>query len=345
MHWYEEVIYAEPTLIGILGATSLHILFWLFMTSWEFGLTKYIDQWLRRRYPRLYVDVIGANYGKKDDVAMWGAQACPEIMFVMFSVTFVHHSLAAVLMYIGMVTQSPWIWRHGLFVQLGGSDLLDFLKLAWCLLLPPGPFPTNLAVKSKQFCVFLPLHHSVSLLAGVPTAVYFADRAEFQFMGILLAGYPMFIIFLDLAAKCAPPDWNILSSCSELFLSLGFGYQRVYIYSPLAYELGRITWGSDIPTLAKITLTLGGSFMALCNLMVVVMLCQALKRLASSVQAAWYRDGNVLAHATAEPSVGVDTEGVLPRLLRKRQSQQPHGQTNKVDCEKSAAPETRRELR
>eukprot|EP00929_Paragymnodinium_shiwhaense_P022834 TRINITY_DN14469_c0_g1_i1.p1 TRINITY_DN14469_c0_g1~~TRINITY_DN14469_c0_g1_i1.p1 ORF type:complete len:315 (+),score=51.15 TRINITY_DN14469_c0_g1_i1:92-1036(+) len=314
MHWYEEVIYAEPTLIGILGATSLHILFWLFMTSWEFGLTKYIDQWLRRRYPRLYVDVIGANYGKKDDVAMWGAQACPEIMFVMFSVTFVHHSLAAVLMYIGMVTQSPWIWRHGLFVQLGGSDLLDFLKLAWCLLLPPGPFPTNLAVKSKQFCVFLPLHHSVSLLAGVPTAVYFADRAEFQFMGILLAGYPMFIIFLDLAAKCAPPDWNI-------------------------------TWGSDIPTLAKITLTLGGSFMALCNLMVVVMLCQALKRLASSVQAAWYRDGNVLAHATAEPSVGVDTEGVLPRLLRKRQSQQPHGQTNKVDCEKSAAPETRRELR
>jgi len=67
MAWY-EIAYAEPTILGTMGAGTCHMLLFLTVTSWEFGLAKHLDAWVSKRYTRLYNDVIRKNYEAKDDL-------------------------------------------------------------------------------------------------------------------------------------------------------------------------------------------------------------------------------------------------------------------------------------
>eukprot|EP00929_Paragymnodinium_shiwhaense_P082588 TRINITY_DN4358_c0_g2_i1.p1 TRINITY_DN4358_c0_g2~~TRINITY_DN4358_c0_g2_i1.p1 ORF type:complete len:392 (-),score=65.46 TRINITY_DN4358_c0_g2_i1:496-1602(-) len=334
MTWCEEVMYAEPTLVGTAGAVSLQIILWLLISSWEFGFVKRLDRFLRERCPRFYLDVIGANYAKKDDLDLWGVKDMPEVLFVSYVATFLHHGSAGLLMHIGAVTQASWIWRHGLLIQLAGCDVLDFLRIAWCIILPPGPFPTREAMKDRTFPAVIGFHHSVSLLAGLPVIMYFANQPQFQFMGVLLAGYPMSMILFDLVAKSAPPQWTSFNALSDVVVSLGFCYQRIYVYFPLALELLYLTVDAEIPVIAKVSLALGGFCMSMFNLMMLAMSTQNMKKLVRRLREA--RAGQEVEPAidcshdsSREKSSAMVTQDAskanvsgLPTLLRKRQNKE-----------------------
>eukprot|EP00929_Paragymnodinium_shiwhaense_P082587 TRINITY_DN4358_c0_g1_i2.p1 TRINITY_DN4358_c0_g1~~TRINITY_DN4358_c0_g1_i2.p1 ORF type:complete len:326 (-),score=57.98 TRINITY_DN4358_c0_g1_i2:423-1400(-) len=266
---------------------------------------------------------------KKADLDMWGVEKSPEKLFVQYVATLIHHGLAGLLMHIGLVTQATWIWRHGLLVQLAGCDVLDFLRIAWCVFFPPGPFPTREAMKTSKFAAFVGFHHSVSLLAGLPTTIYFADQPQFQFMGVLLAGYPMCLILFDLAAKCAPPEWIRFNALSEVMMSVGFCYQRIYMFFPLAVELLYLTIASEIPAMAKVSLALGGFSMSMFNLMMLMMVTQSVTKLVRGLRgqpdeekAPVTADGTAQdeqVRSTAKEEVSAEGVSGLPHLLRKRQ--------------------------
>eukprot|EP00929_Paragymnodinium_shiwhaense_P086127 TRINITY_DN4663_c0_g1_i2.p1 TRINITY_DN4663_c0_g1~~TRINITY_DN4663_c0_g1_i2.p1 ORF type:complete len:354 (+),score=53.93 TRINITY_DN4663_c0_g1_i2:158-1219(+) len=320
--WYEEILHAEPTLLGSLGAGLFHMALWLTVTSFEFGLAKHVDALMRTRFRRLYFDVIKANYETKDDLEMWGLQDHPEKVWVSYLGTALHHGTAGALMYLGMVWQSPWIWRHGLLTQLFGCDLLDFARVAWCLLLPPGPFPTCTALSSDnpgKFIGFISFHHTVSILAGLPVCIYFADQPDFQFMGVLLAGYPVFIVCGDTMSKCIPPAFKNTLKVIDVFMGFTFAYQRIFLYLPLAWKLLQQVHESQIPLAAKVSLAVGGLFMTLFNMMIVQMVRKNLKKIFSSSA-----DESQSEQAAEESDVGGsdlhgDYQDKLPSLLRRRQ--------------------------
>jgi len=348
MVWYHEIAYAEATILGTIGAGLCHLAFWLCLTSWEFGLPKHVDAFLSRHFSSMYCDVIRKNYEAREDAReVYGDGGKPERAWLVFMCTLFHHGTAGLLMYIGMITQTPWIWRHGLLTQLFGSDLLDFARMAWNILLPPGSWPTSSIMKKPEFVGVIVMHHLTSLLAGLPGSIYFADQPEFQFMGILLAGYAGCLTLVDVLAKAVHPDWWVVHAVEAVITSGGFFYQRIILYFPLAAGLLQVVYQSEIPFLAKISLAFGGLMMSLFNLALMVLHFKQLLTLASKlrgiskVAAVSAGDGC----STAEPSnkrpvVQHDNEepNAFPTLLRKR-APEPRGKSpgSSAVCEKTAA--------
>jgi len=326
MTWYQDIALAEPTIVGTVGAGVCHLLLWLCVTSWEFGLAKHIDLWLSRHFAKRYSDVIRKNFEAKDDLEIWGMADVPERIWVAYICTFLHHGTAGLLMYTGMVTETTWIWRHGLLTQLFGSDLLDFARIAWCLLLPPGPWPTCNGIKTRKYMTVIGLHHSTSLLAGLPVSIYFADQPEFQFMGILLAGYPMCLIFFDLVSKVMHPDYQIVHAAGDVIMSSGFSYQRIVMYFPIAASLLQTVYESEtVPILAKVSLAVGGLMMSLFNLMMLAMSSKNMMKLVSKFRGDTKvkdeKDSSIASTTTAEGSARKCTDEQaedFPTLLRKR---------------------------
>jgi len=151
-------------------------------------------------------------------------------------------------------------------------------------MLPPGPFPTRRAIKNAKYRWMIGLHHSTSLLAGLPTSMYFADKPEFQFMGILLAGYPMLMIGFDLFVKTVDNRYQTLHALAELLVSFGFAYQRWFMYFPMVAPLLQTVYASDIPLIAKVSLALGGLMMSLFNLMLFGLIVKSVQRLARQLR-------------------------------------------------------------
>merc|ERR1711924_94653 len=59
---------------------------------------------------------------------------------------------------------------------------------------------------------------------------------------------------------------------------LGFCYQRVVMYFPIALSLLQTVYASDIPLVAKVSLALGGLMMSLFNLMCLPMAFKTVKK-------------------------------------------------------------------
>merc|ERR1712187_114071 len=111
-----------------------------------------------------YHDHIKVNHVGEKGVEICGMQDDPAGLWVSNAFTFLHHGVGGLLMLIGILTDQQWIWRHGLMTQLWGMDIADFVRVAWSLLLPPGPFPMCNCLKQPAFVAFVFFHQMAWLL-------------------------------------------------------------------------------------------------------------------------------------------------------------------------------------
>eukprot|EP00929_Paragymnodinium_shiwhaense_P068262 TRINITY_DN3430_c0_g1_i3.p1 TRINITY_DN3430_c0_g1~~TRINITY_DN3430_c0_g1_i3.p1 ORF type:complete len:306 (-),score=60.15 TRINITY_DN3430_c0_g1_i3:231-1148(-) len=220
---------------------------------------------VRRRHHRLYHVTVRGNYEHDVGVEVFGLKDDPSVLWVYNFLTLLHHGTAGLLMFAGMYFESPAIWRHGLLTQLCGMDIVDFIKIAWCKLAPPGPYPVRNSVACEGYVAFISFHHSVSLLAGIPTSIYFAENPDFQCLGALLAGGPLVFVAWDLFARTIDARHRLFHLASEGYINSMFFYHRVIIFFPLAKSLLTVVYGSSVPLWAKISLFLGGASMSMFN--------------------------------------------------------------------------------
>jgi hypothetical protein len=170
-------------------------------------------------------------------------------------------------MLVGLVWDQPWVWRHGLLTQLWGMDIADVVRVAWCLLLPPGPYPMRITFRQPFMIGFLMFHHTTSLLAGVPGSIYLQDSMHFQCMGCFLAGCPLVFVAWDLFARCVPSKFSRFHMASGAYMICMFAFQRIFVYLPMAWTLSGIVISATMPWWAKACLFIGGLNMTLFNFM------------------------------------------------------------------------------
>merc|ERR1719162_2900643 len=106
-----------------------------------------------------------------------------------------------------------------------GMDIPDFFKMFWCKLFPPGPYPTSNFVTNPAALAFLAFHHSVSLCAGLPCMIYFADKKDFQWLGVMLAGAPLTMVVPDLVSRCVSANYEKCHTLVELVSAVNWTWQ------------------------------------------------------------------------------------------------------------------------
>jgi len=295
----EDVLLAGPSIAGLVGACAVHLCLWMVISNWEWGLMKHYWDFIKSRYPKLYHETIGPNHSGDVGLEVFGLSLDPAVLWIYNCLTALHHGTAGTLMLAGMYFESPALWRHGLLTQLAGMDVADFIKILWCRLAPPGPFPTSAALgknSNGSYVAFISFHHSVSLLAGLPVCFYFSHDPRFQWMGALMAGGPMCFVAWDVFARCVAPQKRIFHLLSECYINSAFFYQRVILFFPLALSLLQIVYEAEVPSTAKLSLFLGGLSMSLFNLVCIGLMI--------------YQCGNKLKKFTTEASVDSSKEKV-----------------------------------
>lgn len=261
-----DALYAEPTWSGYIGSGLLHMALWMALGSWEWGAVRHFQALLRRRQPDLF-KVVSANHAEDPGVAICGYDE-PASLWIANIFCFCHHGTGGLLMLVGVLTQQPWVWRHGLFTQLWGMDIADFVRIAWCKMFPPGPFPMRNGVKKPEMIGFCLFHHTVSLLGGLPGSVYMIDCKEFLWMGAFLAGAPTLLVGFDLSSRCVPPAFRRFHMFAGFMMFCIFAHQRIYLFFPMAWELSLVVYSSSMPWLARGSLFTSGIMMSFFNVMV-----------------------------------------------------------------------------
>ena len=185
-----EALFAEPTVYGLCGAVALHMSTWVVLHSWEWGLMKYVRQAVQKLLP---YKTIQSNFEGDATVELFGMEKDPGLVYVWNIGTCLHHFVGGVLSFAGWYYGIPWLWRHGMCVEVGGLDLLDLgLRLPWVLFKPPGPFPTASLVKEDgsvaPYFYLQVFHHTVGMYVGIVTMIYFSHLPDFQWLAVILLG-------------------------------------------------------------------------------------------------------------------------------------------------------------
>lgn len=229
-----EIVFCEPTAIGQIGASLLHLIVWAYITDYERGVMAYVHRWIKRQawYP-----TVQENF-KEDDAQQIYDFPDPGFNYATFFATCVHHGAGGLLMSLGMILGQPWLWRHGMLVEVGGMDLLDAVRIAHAKLCPPGTFPTRLFLKAKLFAPLMFFHHSVGLCVGIPVNMYFSDVHEFQMFGLMTLGFPAVCLTPSLFFKTLDgQQYPRLLFASKVYLLLTFGLgSRTLYHFPAAWH-------------------------------------------------------------------------------------------------------------
>jgi hypothetical protein len=254
MDMLREALFCEPTVRGQIGAAVVQFLFWRHVTNYQTGLFGKLKAAVERQPWYRHVQ---DNY-KEDDYQKMYKFEDPGFNYLEFLKTVLHHSVGGLLMLTGMMTGQAWIWRHGMLVQVGGMDLLDFYRMASCKLFPPGTFPTNHYMKSDKYRIFITFHHSVGLCVGVPVNLFFSEVHMFQLFGLVALGAPalslipsIYVKTLDLKGR------KMLVLCNKIYVFVTFGIiQRTLFYIPVAikclafaYRSPMFSWAFGVPFL------------------------------------------------------------------------------------------------
>ena len=99
-----------------------------------------------------------------------------------------HHGFAAVVMCIGIYTEKPWVWRHGLIIAI---DIADWIRLVWAEFFPPGVLwvsalfaeGTDKKARNGLLVLMYAFHHGATLTFGYQCCLYFYDDTEAQYLG------------------------------------------------------------------------------------------------------------------------------------------------------------------
>jgi len=255
----EQALFAEPTFIGILGATLMHAVLWLgFFGNYEWGLMKWFRNFMRSTKTYNKGGTVFRNFENDPQVEMYGDVAAkePGIILVVNMMTQLHHGTGGTLMLLGIATGKPWIWRHGLLTEIGGLDLADTLRMIHSTLFPPGVFPICLSYGKKDirnlWVMILVCHHLASTLAGLPICLYFSDRPEFQWFGFVLLGFPAFCLVDYFPASFFDREKHLrLHIMTKLFSTCAFIGSRTLYFFPASYALIKFLLAEDIPSLWK----------------------------------------------------------------------------------------------
>lgn len=262
-----QILYVEPTVVGVVGAIVLHMLLWKKLSSWEHGLIFALKR--RLETTSLFLEGITPNYEGDPLVEMFGFSEQPGLMFVWSVGTALHHGVGGGLMVLGWLLESPVLWKHGMLTEVGGLDVLDlFYNLPACLLSSQGPFPMSALVKTRAPYLYLQVfHHTVGLSCGLAVTVYFAHLPEFQWFGALILGGPVFVMVPQLLISCLPPTYYKLHGLEKCYSLAAFCYQRIVRYFPIAYSLCRSVHLSDTcPQWVKYTFYYSAFAMSIFNL-------------------------------------------------------------------------------
>lgn len=102
--------------------------------------------------------------------------------------TFFHHGVGAIVVLLGICTDKPWVWRHGVLI---GIDVADWISLFWNQFFRPGPlwvsaaYATDVEYKMRVFNLALVffVHHGAGIAFGVPCCLYLSHIPEVQWFG------------------------------------------------------------------------------------------------------------------------------------------------------------------
>jgi hypothetical protein len=247
----------------------LHMSLWACISDWKWGLIGRVFRAVKHTVPDFYYGTITQNYQGDSLVEMYRVQEEPGMMFFWLGQTVLHHAWGGLLMCVGYWTGRPWLWRHGMLTEVGGLDMLDFAKLAYSKLRPPGPFPMCNAMGNPIYVPFTCFHHIVGCIVGLPVCVYFADRPEFQWFGVMVLGAPFFVAAPDLMSRCVPLEWTRVHLSMELWMLVSFTYQRIIFYFPATLALLRIVFSSQLPWYTPICFAAGALFLTLFNVLAI----------------------------------------------------------------------------
>eukprot|EP00933_Yihiella_yeosuensis_P066154 TRINITY_DN7025_c1_g1_i4.p1 TRINITY_DN7025_c1_g1~~TRINITY_DN7025_c1_g1_i4.p1 ORF type:complete len:362 (-),score=38.63 TRINITY_DN7025_c1_g1_i4:345-1403(-) len=267
MSWLEEILYVEATPVGVIGAIIIHASLWYVMTDWNWGFVGCLSRTVKKLFPDFYKNTVCENYKGDALVEMYRMHDDPGAMLFWLGATVVHHAWGGALMYMGYTTNRPWLWRHGMLTEVGGLDLLDFAKIAYAKLFPPGSFPMSVALESPLYLPFTASHHTVGIIVGLPVCIYFSDLPEFQWFGVMILGAPFFVAGPDVVGRCIAPERRTGHLLIELWMVISFGYQRVLYYYPATWSLLKHVHAANIPTFVTCGFFLGAFLLSVFNLM------------------------------------------------------------------------------
>ena len=267
-----EILSAETMPVGIAGVLLLHLLIWYIVFDYDssIGLARAFRGAMQRT--RRYHGTIARNCRKQEDfVKMYALEDEPGLFFVMWTLTCFHHATGGALLLAGMAGGRPSLVRHGLLVEAAGLDLLDFVKVAWCRILPPGPFPWGRVSTNPVVLAFTAAHHSVALTCVVPIMIYFSDDYALQEMAFVLLGLP-FISLVPTLVGCAFVDTTSkggknLENVITMYGLLCLLHQRVWYFFPKGYAIVNQVYAAEgVPLAAKIPFFYSFLMMSLFNL-------------------------------------------------------------------------------
>ncbi|CAE8621537.1 unnamed protein product [Polarella glacialis] len=237
-----DIVFCEPTVGGQIGAAIVQLLLWSFITNYDYGVMAHVHKYVKRQpwYPTVQENM------KDDDAQVIWDFPDPGFNYVTFFQTIMHHGGGGVLMSLGMLLGQPWLWRHGMLVEVGGMDLLDAFRIANVKFFPPGTFPTNVFLKSKLFGPLMAFHHSVGLCVGIPVNMYFSEIYEFQLFGLMTLGFPAICLGPGLIIKTldkAKYARLLFAEQMWVFLTFSLGSRTIF-YFPAAWSCFLHVWRS-----------------------------------------------------------------------------------------------------
>ncbi|CAE8632860.1 unnamed protein product [Polarella glacialis] len=237
-----DIIFCEPTVGGQIGAAIVQLLLWGFLTDYDYGVMAHVHKYVKRQpwYP-----TVQENMKDDEGQVIWNFPD-PGFRYVIFFQTVMHHGGGGVLMSLGMLLGQPWLWRHGMLVEVGGLDLLDVLLFANVKLRPPGTFPTNFFLKSREYGALMAFHHSVGLCVGIPVNMYFSEIYEFQLFGLMILGFPAICFGPALITKTFDKaQYSRLWFAEHMWMLLTFFLgSRIIFYFPAAWSCFLHVWHS-----------------------------------------------------------------------------------------------------
>lgn len=280
---WQDVLFVSPTFLPITVNLLLQTIVWAWVVSFKTGYgLGYVKHFLRRHFPQLYkrcgAHELNTNHAR---LVSAGMDKDPGLFLVWNIGTIFHHFVGGTLMGLGYFWKMPWLWRHGMLVEVGGLDLRDTLDVLQCRLLPVrGRFPTRNRVKSNFDFGLALFHHTVGLGAGLVVTVYFSEVPEFQWFGVVALGLAGIPILLNLIAGGLPEGYGRTRGLLRMCALLEFVRQRFVYMVPATYRLSSIVlMDSKVGVFGKGLLLWSGVAMSMFNcLMLGVVLSRTLSR-------------------------------------------------------------------
>lgn len=271
-----DIAFSEPTFFGQCGAALFHMLLWIFLGDYDWGLMGIIERWFKSQP---WWSTVQKNY--KDDASqkVYNYDDPGDNLTSLVKTAF-HHGWGGMLMLVGMVTGQPWLWRHGMLTEVGGLDVLEFVMILQCKLFPPGKRPFRDNLKSPTYMGLVIFHHSVGLCVGIPVNMYFADIFQFQLFGLVVLGGPSLCCLLSVFIRTFDlekhPGLDLLNHLQMLIIFAIM--QRTLYYFPAAWFCIQEVWRSPVCTWAIfLPFVYAVVAMSLFNLIVLAIMAGALK--------------------------------------------------------------------